>query len=358
MAHQFKSDFQFDMDSCFSYSQSISYPYASTSFSSASSSYDPFTSSSRFSSPYELSALEPDRSYNSYNGVDAAPRSTVGTFMFDAIVETKPEQIPFPDCPPNTPLKQELVGLHYRDMSMEHNGSMSSVPPSSPEMYASSPGAAIINTSFVMTPTMPSGFEATDIYSPWSCVSSSPTSYLQNNDEVVDIDHQPEAPYYAHDSSHVHNSTSPRPIRPRPMAVDEIQRKTVELQQAQTRKPRKRSVKPASAPTEPVWCSCDYPGCNKAFRRKEHLKRHKQSYHGEGPNRFSCEFCGRGQFNRRDNLNNHRKLHTRHNSRNRGVEFVPDAAMIIEQEKRTRTPTRRRKQGIIGGIQHPEVLQQ
>ncbi|RSL64728.1 hypothetical protein CEP54_004589 [Fusarium duplospermum] len=202
-----------------------------------------------------------------------------------------------------------------------------------------------------MTPTMPSGFEATDIYSHWSCANSSPTSYLQNNDEVLDMDHQSESPY-------VNNSTPPRPIRPRPMTVDEIQRKTAELQHAQTRKPRKRSVKPASAPAEPVWCSCDYPGCNKAFRRKEHLKRHKQSYHGEGPNRFSCEFCGRGQFNRKDNLNNHRKLHTRHNSRNRGVEFVPDAVMIIEQEKRTRTPTRRRKQGAIGIMNHHELLQQ
>lgn len=82
------------------------------------------------------------------------------------------------------------------------------------------------------------------------------------------------------------------------------------------------------------------------------------SYHGEGPNRFSCEFCGRGQFNRRDNLNNHRRLHTRHNSRNRGVEFVPDAVMVIEQEKLRRTPTRRRKQGGLGGTNYREIQTQ
>ncbi|PON23676.1 hypothetical protein TGAM01_v207323 [Trichoderma gamsii] len=83
-------------------------------------------------------------------------------------------------------------------------------------------------------------------------------------------------------------------------------------------------------------CKCDYPNCHKAFRRNEHLKRHKQTFHGEGPNRFSCEFCGKDQFNRQDNLNNHRKLHARPNSRNRGVEFIAAAVPVIEQEERSR----------------------
>jgi hypothetical protein len=60
------------------------------------------------------------------------------------------------------------------------------------------------------------------------------------------------------------------------------------------------------------------------------------SFHGEGPNRFSCEFCGKDQFNRQDNLNNHRKLHARPNSRNRGVEFIPAAVAVIEQDERSR----------------------
>lgn len=59
-------------------------------------------------------------------------------------------------------------------------------------------------------------------------------------------------------------------------------------------------------------------------------------FHGEGPNRFSCEFCGKDQFNRQDNLNNHRKLHARPNSRNRGVEFIAAAVPVIEQEERSR----------------------
>lgn len=75
--------------------------------------------------------------------------------------------------------------------------------------------------------------------------------------------------------------------------------------------------------------------CN-PFCQYQTLTSHAISFHGEGPNRFSCEFCGKDQFNRQDNLNNHRKLHARPNSRNRGVEFIPDAVPIIEQEERSR----------------------
>ncbi|KAG7403404.1 C2H2 type master regulator of conidiophore development brlA [Fusarium oxysporum f. sp. rapae] len=333
MARQIKSDFQLDIDSYFSFpSQSMSCPFTLTSFSSASSSYDPFTPISQFSTLHESLAMEFDGSYNNgSHGVDAAPLSTVGNFMLDAVVKTKTEQMPFPDGPPNTPMKQEFVGLDYREMNMEHNGSMGSLTPLSLDIFAISPEAVISASSFVMTPTqMPSGFEAADIYPPWSCASDSPISFLQSNYEVLDIDHQSVSPY------HVHDSTPPMQTRALQMMVNEIQRKTADLQYAQIRRTRKRSVKPDAVPVDPVWSSCDYPGCDKAFQRKEHLKRHKQSFHGEGPNRFSCEFCGKDQFNRRDNLNHHRKLHARPNKRSRGVDFVADAVLVIEQEKRSR----------------------
>lgn len=78
----------------------------------------------------------------------------------------------------------------------------------------------------------------------------------------------------------------------------------------------------------------EYPNSTAVFCPFDVL--HVHSFHGEGPNRFSCEFCGKDQFNRQDNLNNHRKLHARPNSRNRGVEFIPAAVPIIEQEERSR----------------------
>ena len=64
------------------------------------------------------------------------------------------------------------------------------------------------------------------------------------------------------------------------MMVHEIQRKTTELQRAQIRATRKVSSQSDSAPVDVVrraMCKCDYPGCHKAFRRNEHLKRHKQT---------------------------------------------------------------------------------
>ncbi|KAG7405755.1 C2H2 type master regulator of conidiophore development brlA [Fusarium oxysporum f. sp. raphani] len=44
----------------------------------------------------------------------------------------------------------------------------------------------------------------------------------------------------------------------------------------------------------------------------------------------------KGPIQPQDNLNNHRKLHARPNSRNRGVGFIPAAVPVIEQEERSR----------------------
>lgn len=52
---------------------------------------------------------------------------------------------------------------------------------------------------------------------------------------------------------------------------------------------------------------CDYPSCEKPFRRHEHLKRHKMTVHGEGT-LTACHICRR-QFNRTDNLRAHVTRH-------------------------------------------------
>lgn len=255
------------MDNCFNiHGQPMWYPFYSTSFSS-SSSYDTFNPTSGFSTPREFSALEPDGCYNNgSHGCNAVPPLTAGNFMLDSVVKMRPEQMPFPVCPPNTPVKPDLG---YRDVNVGHDGSMNSLAPSSPEMFPISPDAVIGAGSFVMTPTqVSSGFETADIYSPWSCASDSPTSFLPSSDEAFEMDHQSSSPYYV---------TSPVQPQARLVMVNEAQHKTVQLQDAPPRRTRRRSVKADSDPADPAWRSCDYPGCNKAFRRKEHLKRHKQS---------------------------------------------------------------------------------
>ncbi|KAH7233969.1 uncharacterized protein BKA55DRAFT_580570 [Fusarium redolens] len=203
-----------------------------------------------------------------------APLPAMGEPMFHP-VKNEPEQISFPHSLPNDSMKQEQLSFEYEQMiamGMTHQGSMGSLTPSN---------------SFGM-----------DGYSPDASVST---------------------------ASFIITSTPGQ--------------KSAELQQAQIRSPKKRSAKSKPVQIDAaqrVKCKCDYFGCHKAFRRSEHLTRHKKSSHGEGPNRFSCEFCGKDQFNRQDNLNSHRKLHTRRNNRERGVIFIPDAVSIIEQEERSR----------------------
>ncbi|KAF4496271.1 hypothetical protein FAGAP_7577, partial [Fusarium agapanthi] len=346
---QFESDYRFDMDDSFSLcSQPMSCPSTTTSFSSASSAYDPFTPTSRRSTPHEFGNMDFDGPYNSvsHRGAELTPPSSaMGKFMFGP-VKPEPEHISFSDSLPNTPMKREQLGFEYEhmmDMNMAHHGSMGSLTPSNSfGMYSYSPDASMGPASFMMTPTQSiSGSEAAETGSSWSCANDSPISFFPNRQlssdfDTFDMDRHSQSPL----GYHLHDPNSPNRMRAqRKLMVHEIQQKSAELQRAQIRSSRKRLIKPDSAQVDVVrraMCKCDYPGCHKAFRRNEHLKRHKQTFHGEGPNRFSCEFCGKDQFNRQDNLNNHRKLHARPNSRNRGVEFIPAAVPIIEQEERSR----------------------
>ncbi|KAG7424499.1 C2H2 type master regulator of conidiophore development brlA [Fusarium oxysporum f. sp. raphani] len=344
-----ESDHRFDMDgAAFSLcSQPMSCPSTIASFSSASSAYDPFTPTSRRSTPRGFGNMDFGGSYSSvpHQAELTPPPSAMRKFMFGP-VKPESENASFSDSIPNTPMKREQLGFeceHMMDMNIAHHGSMGSLTPLNFfGTYSYSPDASMGPAPFTMTPTQSiSGSEAAETGLPWSCANNSPISFfpdrqLSSGFDTSDLDRQSQSPI----GYDLHDPDSPNRIRAqrKPM-VDKIQQGSAELQRAQIRSPRKLSIKPGSASVDVVrraMCKCDYPGCHKAFRRNEHLKRHKQTFHGEGPNSFSCEFCGKDQFNRQDNLNNHRKLHARPNGRNRGVKFIPSAVPIIEQEERSR----------------------
>ncbi|EGU71829.1 hypothetical protein FOXB_17662, partial [Fusarium oxysporum f. sp. conglutinans Fo5176] len=307
----FESDCRFGMDPIFSqYSLALSCPSTTTSSSSTSSTYCPFTPTSRRSTSHEFGNMEFDGHCNSvpHRAELTPPSSTMGKSMLGP-VKPEPEHISFSDSLPNTPMKQEQLSFEYEhtmEINMAHHGPMGSLTSSNSfGMSSYSADAAMVPASFMMTPTQSISGLRLSRQAYRGLVPTSPLGY------------------------HLHDRNSPnRMYAQRKLMMYEIQQKSAGLQRAQIQSSRKGSIKHNSAQVDVVrraMCKCDYPGCHKAFRRNEHLKRHKQTFHGEGPNRFSCEFCGKDQFNRQDNLNNHRKLHARPNSRNRGVEFIPAA---------------------------------
>lgn len=291
---QFDTDFRFvDMDDNFSMcSQAMSCPSTSASFSSASSAYGPFTPTSRRSTPNELTLDFDGTSFGGSHPVELTPPSgNMAKYMFGA-VKGEPEHMGFSESMPTTPMKK-MGGMtpdydNMLDMNMATHNSMGSITPSNSfPMYTISPQTALGPASFMMTPTHSlSGSEMADSASSWSCANDSPISFFpqqslhQHELEALEMERHSQSPMGGR--YHLHGPPpSPNRMRAhRKMMVHDIQRKTAELQRAQIRASRKISGKHESASVDVVrraMCKCDYPGCHKAFRRNEHLKRHKQT---------------------------------------------------------------------------------
>lgn len=283
----FETDFHFDGEDSFSMcSQPMTCP-STTSFSSASSAYDPFTPNSRRSTPNELN-LEFDGAYGPYarSPVEMTPSSS--RYMFGSI-KGESEHMSFTEAAlPSTPMKKESTPNDYDHMaglSMTPQHSMGSLTPSNSfSMYTISPEAAMGPTSFMMTPTQSlSGSDMGD-HPSWACHTESPINFfasaprLSHHDmAILEPERHSQSPLGRFP---MHGPPSPGRMRAhRKMMVHEIQRKTTELQTAQIRASRKRASKePGSVDVvRRAMCKCDYPGCNKVFRRNEHLKRHKQT---------------------------------------------------------------------------------
>lgn len=298
------------MDDGFSMcSQSMSCPSTTTSFSSASSAYEAFTpSTSRRSTPNEL-AFDLDGAFAANQNVEITPPSTSMAKYFPgsvkqepeyfASIKQEPEQMGFESLP-ITPMKKfDGIPSDYDlfQMNMAGQTPLGTITPSrSFGMATISPEAAMGAQSYMMTPSrsLSGGSEVADSSSSWSIPAESPVPFFQQPCELsfddmhaLEMERHSQSPMGHYHMHQQQGPPSPNSYRvQRKMMLHEAQRKTSELQRAQIRaSQRKRAAAVAAGNPDPnvdvvrrSMCKCDYPGCTKAFRRNEHLKRHKQTY--------------------------------------------------------------------------------
>ncbi|CZR49681.1 uncharacterized protein FPRO_14841 [Fusarium proliferatum ET1] len=305
-------------------------------YPSNSSAHEPFTLTPDFG------IMDFGITYNSasHQAELNAPLSSIGGPIFRPF-KNESEQISFF---PDDSMKQGQLDFQYEQMAamgMTHQGSMGLLAPSNAfDMDYHSLDVSVSAASFITTPNTGVS-DPGETSSSWSCASASPISPLSPRDLWQGVDSL-EQDLYSQPSlcAHHHNADNFQLMPAQRSSMEhDIQQKGTKLQQAHIRSLKKRAAKskPLQVDADQRGKSiCDYPDCHKTFQRSEHLKRHKNSFHGEAPNRFMCEFCGKDRFNRKDNLDSHRKLHTRRNSRVRGVIFIPDAVPILAEEKRSR----------------------
>ncbi|KAK8130451.1 hypothetical protein PG999_002831 [Apiospora kogelbergensis] len=136
----------------------------------------------------------------------------------------------------------------------------------------------------------------------------------------------------------------------RKVYMDNAQRRGSSLQKVHGRHEAKKEISEEQIPVSKIPKAvhmCDFPGCEKqtAFKRREHLRRHQNTKHGLGVE-VACEFCDK-RFNRRDNWRQHLRLHTEPNRPMTRTDYNENAVRKYEEErnntKRRRPPMRKQR---------------
>ncbi|TPX08871.1 uncharacterized protein E0L32_009689 [Thyridium curvatum] len=343
-------DLKLEIDDRFSLGapQSFSCPSTSSSFSSASSSYDPFTPTSGRSSPTRRPSVDFESSfYSDPAGFDMTPPSSAVSSYFPIHHHMKNDMEP--DFLPNgMPVTPSRYGSNMLDATLaSHSWHGPLTPTHSMDMYSF---AESMGSSPFMVPT-----PAHSIYNGNSC--DVPTLWSMGMDSPVTFENHPSPLKSMRDDGSPFAFNRPR----RRLFMEDAQQKSNVLQRVQQaahmplRSSGKRDRTGAVVSSGHNGVSvqriaagafkCDVPGCSsKPFKRMEHLKRHIDTTHKNKKN-FPCKYCSH-KFNRQDNWRQHLKLHTEKRGRNSRTTYHPDALQDLEDEQKRikqRRPTNKEK---------------
>lgn len=304
---QYKDDFRFPVEDSFTTSQSFHYP-ALTHSNTGSSVYDRLTPDSRRSTPTGIKIEYDEHNIPRYPVDLSPPHGAPGNYILRSS-KMDAENISFTDTLPSTPMKRyDSFSSVYDmvDMNLGQHNIHTLTPSNSFGIYNVSPQAiedsaptALMMTpssSIMMTPTRSmSGSDLADSPSPWSGeIQDSPNHFFgqtQMVDNMEPLHLNPQASFMMAPEA-LPGTASPEALQ-RQMMILQAQQRSEDLHRAQHdrsralmrvqhRRHQKRGVESSQGPpvefVSAAKHKCEYPGCSKAFRRMEHLKRHKQTY--------------------------------------------------------------------------------
>jgi hypothetical protein len=298
---QFKEGFRFPVEDSFTTTTSQSFHYPTITTAS-----DRLTPDSRPPTPIGIKLEYYDHIAHSYPVDLTSPHGASINYILGTS-GMEPENLTLTETLPSTPMRYDCLFSTY-DMvgiNLPHQGIRTLASSNSLGIYNISPHAmdnsappALMMTpqrNTLMTPMRSmSGSDLAASPSPWSGeIHDSPTGFFVQHhmmDNMEPLHLNPAASFMMAPES-LPGTTSPEALQ-RQMMVLRAQQRSEELHRAQYDRSRaimrvqhrrndKRATETSQCPlVEIVGAAkhrCEYPGCSKAFRRIEHLKRHKQT---------------------------------------------------------------------------------
>lgn len=307
---QFNEEYRFPVEDSFGSigTQAFHYP-GLTSTATGHTAFDRLTPDSRRSTPIGIKVEYDENNIPRYPVELTPPHGASANYILGSS-KMEPENMSFTDTLPSTPMKRfDSFSSVYDmvDMNLAQQNNMASMTPNnsfgiynvSPQAIEDSAPTALMMTpqsSILMTPTRSmSGSDLAESPSPWSGeVQDSPNHFFGQSQLVDTMDPMhmnPNASFMMAPDS-LPGTASSEALQ-RQMMVLQAQQRSEDLHRAQHHRERAlmrvhqrraqkqrtndNSQRPPVEYVGPAKHKCEYPGCSKAFRRMEHLKRHKQT---------------------------------------------------------------------------------